>query len=93
MNLESSTATTAKVSSPTLTPRVGERLTDSGVVTFRDVTAHQLHRMRVEATDKYPPLEAWLKMIGEPTTWTHFYTERDGKVFTGILWLFWKETR
>jgi hypothetical protein len=89
--MESSSAVNAASDLPDLRPRVGERVTDNGIVTFRDVTKYGLHRMRVEKPDGYPSLDAWTAMLRGRTVLAHNYSERLGKGFTGILWLYWKE--
>jgi hypothetical protein len=48
--------------------------------------------MKVEAACHYPTLEgwcAWIEQLGG-TVKTHYFEEKAGRDFIGILWLFWK---
>ena len=76
-----------------LSPKLGDRLTGNGVVTLRDVTRFGLHRMKVELAGKYPSLEGWCAWIEQEggTVKGHYFDEKAGREFIGILWLFWKE--
>lgn len=75
-----------------LSPKLGDRLTGNGVVTFRDVTRFGLHRMRVELVGRYPSVEAWCAWVRQEggEVMTHYFEEKAGREFVGILWLFWK---
>lgn len=71
--------------------QVGEKLTDGGVVVARTVSKYGLHCAVIECAEKYPPLEAWMKMVGQPIM-HHDYGERqNGRFFIGQLRLYWKE--
>ena len=69
----------------------GEKLTDGGVVVERKVSRKGLHSATIECQGRYPPLEAWCKMVGHRVIY-HTIEERTvGHLFIGILTLFWKE--
>lgn len=94
MNMQSIAAGLAERSSadPSPFPKLGDRLTGNGVVTFRDVTRFGLHRMKVERGGDYPSLEAWcawVRQVGGDVM-AHYFEEKAGREFIGILWLFWK---
>jgi hypothetical protein len=73
---------------------VGTAITGEGLVIFKDVTVHGLHRMCVEQLDKYPDVEVWSELLAF-SGWRlalHDYRER---LVSGVvvchLWIFWKE--
>ena len=72
--------------------RVGTAIAGEGVVIFKDVTVHGLHRMCIEQLDKYPDVELWSQMLGKWSMAEHDYRER---LISGVavchLWLYWKE--
>lgn len=69
------------------------KLTNEGLVIFRDETRFGLHRACIEAVGFYPDLEAWSALLGEPRLWLHRYSERVNATGACIchLWLYWKE--
>jgi hypothetical protein len=72
---------------------VGTTITGQGRVVQRDVTRQGLHRMRVEALDRYPDLEIWSHALGKARLLLHDYSERQaaGRVMICTLFLYWKE--
>ena len=74
-----------------LRPAVGTKITNCGIVTGHVETAYGLRVLTVERTDAYPPLGPWCQMVDGRLV-SHNYLERsEGRIFTGILKIYWKE--
>lgn len=72
--------------------RVGTKIIGEGVVVFKDVTVHGLHRMCIEQLGKYPDVEVWAQLLGTWRYALHDYRERLVSGFMVChLWIFWKE--
>lgn len=72
-------------------PAVKTTITGEGTVVRHDVSWFGLHIMVVAVKDKYPDIDLWLKMIKGHAV-LHHYSERvTVNVFTGYLWIWWKE--
>ena len=71
--------------------RVGTKISGEGVVIFKDVTVHGLHRMCIQQNDKYPDVEVWSQLINWKIA-AHDYRDRIvSNVVVCHLWLFWKD--
>lgn len=71
---------------------VGTKITGEGTVVRHTVSRYGLHTAVVAVKDKYPDIETWLELLKDRCVVLHHYSERIlAGVFTGYLWLFWKE--
>lgn len=58
----------------------------------RTVSRYDLHCAVIATKDQYPNIEVWLELLKDKDVRLHHYSERViVDVFTGYLWLFWKE--
>lgn len=75
--------------------KVGMGITNEGVVIFKDVTRHGLHRLCIEDVNHYPDLELWSEFVSTKhpvQKWLHDYRERMvANILVCHLWIFWKE--
>ena len=75
-----------------LKPDVGTTITGEGTVVKHTVSRLDLHTMIVATKSKYPDIELWMEMLKGKNVVLHHYSEKIvAYVFTGYLWLFWKE--
>ena len=74
-----------------LSPPIGTTIRGEGRVVFHDVTVYGLHRLCVSVEHKYPDLDTWCELLKDKSLKSHRYTEKASKIFTGYLWLYWKE--
>lgn len=71
---------------------VGTVITGEGSVVSHRVSRFGLHTTIIATNDKYPDIELWLEMLKGQSVMLHHYSEKvTANVFTGYLWLFWKE--
>lgn len=75
-----------------VTLAVGTRITGEGIVVRRTESRLGLHTAVIAERDKYPDIEVWLEPLKGKDVRLHHYSEKVVvNVFTGYLWLFWKE--
>lgn len=73
--------------------KVGTTITGEGSVVAHRVSRCDLHTVVIAVNGKYPDIELWLEMLIGKDVVLHHYSEKIvANVFTGYLWLFWKET-
>lgn len=74
-----------------LSPAVGTKITGEGMVVRHTVSRLDLHTLVVAVKDKYPDIEIWMEVLKDKHILLHHYSEKIETVFTGYLWMFWKE--
>lgn len=75
-----------------ISPAVGTTITGEGIIVIHRVSRLGLHTMIVAVKNKYPDMELWLEMLTGKCVMLHHYSEKIvANIFTGYLWLFWKD--
>lgn len=72
-------------------PAVKKTITGEGTVVRHDVSRYGLHTLVIAVQGKYPDIEVWLEMVKGHAVLHHYSEKIVAHVFTGYLWIWWKE--
>lgn len=87
----SDTLTGTRVADAGLKPARLTTITGEGTVVRHDVSRFGLHTTVIAVKDKYPDIELWMEMVKGRVMLHHYSEKVTVNVFTGYLWLWWKD--